>query len=174
VSGFVSEPLQESYVHETKSGLLMLMVAVGFILLIACANVANLLLSRGAARRREIVLRVALGASTTRIVRQLLVESALLSAIGGIAGTAMAIGSFAFLKRLIPDDLLHSTPLGFSWSMFGFTVLVSLASSFLFGLAPARQIAKVQLNEALREGGWGSSGATVWNLQSVCCRLRFL
>jgi predicted permease len=132
---------------------------VGFILLIACANVANLLLSRGAARRREIVLRVALGASTTRVVRQLLVESALLSAIGGIAGTAVAIGSFASLKRLIPDDLLHATSLRFSWSVFGFTVLVSLASSFLFGLVPARQTANVQLNEALREGGRGSSGA---------------
>jgi putative ABC transport system permease protein len=159
VSGFVAEPLQESYVHDAKPGLLMLMTAVGFILLIACVNVANLLLSRGAGRRREIVLRVALGASTSRIVRQLSVEGALLSAIGGIAGTGVAIGSFAFLKRLIPDDLLHATSLQFSLSVFGFTVLVSLASSFLFGLAPARQTAKVQLNEALREGGRGSSGA---------------
>lgn len=158
VSGFVAESLQESYVHDVKPGLSMLMTAVGFILLIACVNVANLLLSRAARRQREIILRAALGASTGRILRQLLVESALLSATGGIAGTAVAIGSFVFLKRLIPDDLLHATSLRFSLPVFGFTVLVSLASSFLFGLAPALQTAKVQLNEALREGGRGGAG----------------
>jgi putative ABC transport system permease protein len=159
VSRFFAEPLQESNTHDSKRGLLMLMTAVGFILLIACANVANLLLSRAAGRKREIVLRAALGASTGRIVRQLLAESALLSVVGGVLGTGLAISSFAFLKHLIPEDLSHTTSITFNLPVFGFSVLVSLACSFLFGLAPARQIAKVDLNEGLREGGRGSAGS---------------
>jgi len=159
VSRFFAEPLQDSNTHDSKRGLVMLMTAVGLILLIACANVANLLLSRAAGRKREIVLRAALGASTGRIVRQLLAESALLSVVGGVLGTGLAISSFAFLKHLIPEDLSHTTSLTFDRTVFGFSVLVSLACSFLFGMAPARQIAKVDLNEALREGGRGSAGS---------------
>jgi putative ABC transport system permease protein len=159
VSRFFAEPLQESNTHDSKRGLVMLMTAVGFILLIACANVANLLLSRAAARKREIVLRAAFGASTGRIIRQLLAESALLSVIGGVLGTGLAISSFTLLKHLIPEDLSHTTSLTFNLPVFGFSVLVSLACSFMFGLAPARQIAKVDLNEALREGGRGSAGS---------------
>jgi putative ABC transport system permease protein len=159
VSRFFAERLQESNTHDAKRGLVMLMTAVGFILLITCANVANLLLSRAAHRRREMVLRAALGASGGRIVRQLLAESALLSVIGGVLGTSVAIGSFAFLKHLIPEDLSHTTSLTFNLPVFAFSVLVSLACSFLFGLAPARQTAKVDLTEALREGGRGSAGS---------------
>ena len=159
VSRFFAEPLQESNTHDSKRGLIILMTAVGLILLIACSNVANLLLSRSADRRAEIVVRAAIGASTSRIVRQLLAESALLSVLGGVLGTCIAISSFALLKHLIPEDLQHTTSLTFNLSVFGFSVLVSLASSFLFGLAPARQIAKVDLSEALREGGRGSAGS---------------
>jgi putative ABC transport system permease protein len=159
VSRFFAEPLQESYTHDAKRGLMMLMMAVGLILLIACANVANLLLARAAARRREITLRTALGASTGRILRQLLAESVLLSVIGGAMGTGVAVGSFTFLKRLIPEDLAHASSLTFNLPVFGFAILVSLACSFLFGLAPALQASKVDLKEALREGGRGSAGA---------------
>ena len=159
VSRFFAEPLQESNTHDSKRGLIILMTAVGLILLIACSNVANLLLSRSADRRAEIVVRAAIGASTSRIVRQLLAESALLSVLGGVLGSCVAISSFALLKHLIPEDLQHTTSLTFNLSVFGFSVLVSLASSFLFGLAPARQIAKVDLSEALREGGRGSAGS---------------
>jgi putative ABC transport system permease protein len=159
VSRFFAEPLQESNTHDAKHGLVMLMTAVGFILMIVCANVANLLLSRAAGRRREIVLRTTLGASTGRIVRQLLVESTLLSVLGGVLGTSVAISSFAFLKHLIPEDLQHTTSLTFNVPVFGFSVLVSLVCGSLFGLAPARQTAKVDLNQVLQEGGRRSSGS---------------
>jgi putative ABC transport system permease protein len=159
VSRFFAEPLQESDTHEVRRGLMMLLLAVEFILLIACANVANLLLSRAAARRREIALRAALGAGRGRILRQLLTESVLLSMAGGILGTGLALPGFALLKYLIPADLSHTTSLRFNLPVFAFTILISLASSFLFGLAPALQISKADLNEALRESGRGVTGS---------------
>ena len=158
VSRFFAEPLQESNTHDVKLGLLLLQFAVVLILLIACANVANLLLSRAAARRREMALRAALGAGRGRILRQLLTESSLLSFAGGILGTGLALASFGLLKRLIPADLSHTASLHFNLPVFAFTTLVSLVSSFLFGLAPALQISKTDLNDALREGGRGSAG----------------
>ena len=159
VSRFFAEPLQESDTHEVKPGLLMLLFAVGFILLISCANVANLLLVRAAARRREIALRAALGAGRSRIIGQLLTESGLLSIAGGILGACLAVASFGLLKYLIPADLAHSVSLRFNLPVFLFTMLICLASSFLFGLAPALQISKTDLNEALREGARGSSAS---------------
>jgi putative ABC transport system permease protein len=159
VNGFFAEPLQESNTHEAKRGLLMLLCAVGFILLIACANVANLLLSRAAARRREIALRAALGAGRGRILRQLLTESFLLSVAGGILGVCLALATFGLLKRLIPVNLSNTASLDFNLPMFTFTIMISLASSFLFGLAPALQISRADLNGALREGGRGSTGS---------------
>lgn len=159
VSRFFSEPLQASDTHEVKRGLMMLLFAVGFILLIACANVANLLLSRAATRRREIALRAVLGAGRGRIISQLLTESALLSIAGGVLGTALAIASFAFLKYLIPADLSYSVSLRFNLPVFVFTILICVASTFLFGLAPALQISNADLNDALREGGRGSTAS---------------
>jgi putative ABC transport system permease protein len=159
VSRFFAEPLQESYVQETKRGLLMLMTAVGFILLIACANVTNLLLSRAAGRRREMVVRAALGASSGRLRRQLFVESMLLAGLGGLIGTGAAIGSFELVRLLIPPDLSRSMPLTVSLPLLAFSLLVTVASSVLFGVAPAWQLSRVDLTAILRDGGRTSAGS---------------
>ena len=156
ISGFVL-PLREQLTGDIRRPLLVLSVAVGFVLLIACANIANLLLSRAASRRREMAVRAALGASRFRIVRQLLIEGLLLSAVGAVCGLLIATWSFAFLQRLIPDGLALSSKLGLDPKVLAFTLLVTLLTTVLFGLVPAFQISKIDLNLALKQGG-GRSG----------------
>ena len=158
LTGFVAEPLQLSYTRDVRGGLLVLMAAVGFILLIACANIANLLLSRAAGRQRELAVRTALGANRSRIVRQLLTESGLMAIAGGALGVLLADWCFLFLKNLIPQDLTRTITLSLDFRVLAFAVLVSLASSVLFGLAPALQVSSVDLNEVLKQGGRGSTG----------------
>lgn len=158
IDNFFAEPLQYSYTRDVRQGLILLFAAVGFILLIACANIANLLLSRSAVRSREIAVRTALGASRSRIVRQLLTESILLSAGGGLAGIMLAVWCFNFLASLIPADLSQSVALQLDSRMLLFTAAVSLACSVFFGLVPALQIAHVDLNDVLKEGARGNAG----------------
>ena len=155
---FFGQPLQEAYTRDSRRGLLLLMTAVGFILLIGCANLANLLLARSVARQREIGLRATLGASGSRLVLQLLTESALLGIGGGLFGIGLAWTSFAFLEHLIPADLSSTISVSMNLEVLSFVLVVSLLSSVAFGLAPALRFSKGDLNTFLREGPRGSAG----------------
>ncbi len=151
--GAVVVPLREELAGDVRRQLTMLLVAVGFVLLIACANVANLLLARATKRQREIGIRAALGASHARTIAQALTESMLLAAAGSLIGLIFARWSFAFLERMVPVGMAISTNLELDWRILAFTLLVALLTGFIFGLVPALQTARVNLNEILKQSG---------------------
>jgi predicted permease len=150
--------LQTHLVGESSAALLLLLGAVSLLLLIACANVANLLLARAASRHKEIAVRLALGATRLRLVRQLLVESVLLSLVGGVFGLLIGWWGVDLIRRLLPAGFPRAQTIDVDLRVLGFTLLVSIGTGIVFGLVPALQSTNPDVNEALKESGRSSAG----------------
>jgi putative ABC transport system permease protein len=160
--------LREEAVGDVRPALLTLMVAVSFVLLIACANIAGLLLARSASRRKEVAIRMALGGARWRIVRQFLTESLLLSLLGAAGGLWLAANGVNLLLTLSPAGFRPSGRIAIDATMLGYTLAVSLATGLLFGLAPAIQVTKTDLHSALKEGWRGpASGSGHYRARSL-------
>jgi putative ABC transport system permease protein len=165
--GVKLELLRDVLVGDIASALFILLGAVGFVLLIACANVANLLLSRVGARQKEIAVRAALGASRLRLVRQMLTESILLAVAGGAAGLMIALVGVKWLVSFGPDTLPRVREIAVDPGMTGFTLLISVVTGVLFGLVPALQISRSAFADALKESGRTSAGLHRSRLRSA-------
>src|SRR5882724_571528 len=167
-TGVVLVSLRAQMIGNYQRPLVVLLVAVGFILLIACANVANLMMARTAARDREIAIRRAMGAGQLRLIRQMLTESVLLSTLGGLIGLLLANWGVQLLLGLTPKDIPRLEGVSVDRTALLFTLAVSLCTGVLFGLAPAWHARRLSLNESLREGGRGIAGlARVKRLRSL-------
>jgi putative ABC transport system permease protein len=152
-------PIRDYWYGQDKPLLVMLMGAVGFVLLIACANVANLLLARSGARATEMAIRSSMGGSRGRLIRQLLTESVFLALIGGVLGLGLSYLGVTLLFPLIPKQVLSVPPVSIDETVLGFTLVLSMLTGILFGLAPAVRVSRVDLNRALKEGGDRSGGS---------------
>jgi putative ABC transport system permease protein len=152
------KPLDEERARRVRKALLILLAAAGFVLLIACVNVANLMLARAAGRWKETAIRAALGARRWRLMRQFLTESLLLAGAGGAAGLLLAVWGVRLLASMAPVDIAHLKTIAVDWRALGFTLGVSLVTGLACGLAPAIQSFHANLNEALKEGGRDASG----------------
>ena len=149
--------LQDEIVQNSRPALLLLLGAVSFVLLIACANVANLLLARAASRGREVAIRTAMGASRGRVIRQLLTESVLLSLAGGLLGVIVALAAVGLLPKIAGDSIPQGAPIGLDPWVLAFTAVVSLFTGLLFGIVPALRTANLDLRGTLNEGSRGST-----------------
>ncbi len=158
-TGAVVVPIKEDLLGKTRTALLVLMAAAGCVLLIACANLASLLLARAVARKRELAVRSALGAGRGRLIRQMVTEGALLSLIGGALGLGLSLAGMRVLDRLVPLGLPSTARPEVDLRLLMFTLLLSLATGVLFSIVPAIQAARASVNDALKQGG--RSGADV-------------
>lgn len=151
-------PVQEQIAGDSRTGLLVLLGAVAFVLLVACVNVANLLLARASARQKELAIRASLGASRARIVRQVIIEGLPLGIIGGLLGLLLAIWGIDLLSSLLPASLPRGNPIDVNGRVLLFTFALALLTILIFGLLPALQAAKADVRESLNEGGRGGLG----------------
>jgi putative ABC transport system permease protein len=154
-NGVRVRPLLEIFVSDIRRALWVLFAAVGFVLLIACANIANLLLARSTSRQKEMAIRAAMGAGRWRIARQLLTESVLLSLVGGILGLLLARWGIDLILYISPDAIPRAHEIGINWQILAFTIGLSFLTGILFGLVPALQAGIVDVNETLKETGRG-------------------
>ena len=157
------QPIRQAFVGDMKTAILVLFGAVLFVLLIACANVANLFLVRGASRTKEIALRIAFGASRGRIIRQMLTESLILACFGGVMGVGLALGGIRGMARLIPGDMLSGATVNLNGAVLLFVAGVVALAAFIFGLAPALHSTKPDVQSELKEGGRSSGGGVAQN-----------
>ena len=157
-NGIRLRPLLEIFVSDIRRALWVIFGAVAFVLLIACANIANLLLARASARKKEMAIRSALGAGRWRIARQLLTESILLSIVGGTLGLLLGRWGIQLILYISPDAIPRSREIGLDWKVLGFTLAISFITGILFGLVPALQAGEVDVHETLKDTGRGMSG----------------
>jgi putative ABC transport system permease protein len=153
----VVTPLREDLAGKTRTALVVLLAASAAILMIACVNLANLLMSRWAARRREVAVRAALGAGRGQLIRQFLVESLVLAGVGALAGLVLAVPLMRFLETLVPETM-SAVRLNLDWRVLAFSSVIAVAAGLTFGLVPILGLSRLVLREGLRDGGRGSSG----------------
>jgi putative ABC transport system permease protein len=156
--GAVVVPIREELLGNTRTAVLVLMGAAGCVLLIACANLASMLLARAVARQREMAVRAALGAGRSRLVRQMITEAMLLSTLGGVIGLAVARAGMTVLAKLSPQGFSNAGTVRLSSGLLLFTLGISIVTGILFSIVPALQAARTSLNDALRQGGRGGVG----------------
>jgi predicted permease len=156
--------MHERLVGRVGTQLIMLLCAAGFMLLIVCGNVASLLLARATGRQTEMAIRAAVGAGRTRIIKQLLTESLLLSVLGGAAGVALAVWAMTFLRTVIPADIPRVANIGIDGTVLGYALVISILTGIAFGLAPALSASRADLTESLKEGRGSQRGGSRRNL----------